>query len=486
MSANTESRQAVRSFSVVGLNKIVQTFGSIAFVLIIPRLLGVTHFGQFAFITSLFIIATRIGDLGMEDVLVRFIPEAMTTRLDGVAHLTGRLLAVRLVLGFFCGLIAALWAQRITLWMTPLHTVLVGLTIWLYVIALLPFEVLLGLGRVGRWSINSSWRQFALILSIGIFYWILDLGFDGVVLAMFLTQVVFVSLGFWWMRDALRWRDIRLDWVTLRPYLLSGTVFFVANLCVATMHRGGALAIETLSDDTAQVGFFELGVSVYLMLFLSITQAMIAVLPLASKLHMVGNNTEVDRWFGLLQRFGVVLAMLIVGGVWGLMSILVTPVFGPAYASVSTTMSIVIMALAVMMLGYPAGMLSVVWQQPRIRLWASVLAFLAALLTMGTILTWQADGAALAVVMGVLVYTLVIWYQVRHRASLAWGRGLLGLLLGTVFLPLLWFNWTELSQLPTAILATALTSLLYLALIFIFKVMTIAEIKAVIARFRPS
>lgn len=495
MSASTSSRTAVWNFSIVGLNKIAQTVGSLAFVLLIPKMLGAEQFGQFAFVTSLFIIATRVGDLGMEDVLVRFIPEAVSQdRDEAVKRLTGRLLAVRLALGLFAGLTAATWALNVTTWMTAWQSFLVGLTISLYVMALLPFEILLGLGQVGKWAINSSWRQVALILTIGLLFQTLHMGFEGVLLALFINQVFFVGLGMWWARAYLSWRHLRFDWATLQPYLTAGAVFFAANLFLAAVHRGGALAIEVLLHDTAQIGFFELGNSLYLMLFLSITQAMIAVLPLAARRHAGGEEAEVGGWFALLQRFGVVLAMLIAGGVWGLAPVMVEPIFGEAFQPVVGTMRIGILALAVMMLGYPAGMLAVVWREPHIRFWATLWALGASLAAMSTILIWGANGAMVAVLVGVITYTLVIWYLVRHRIRLAWGKGILGLVLGLAYLPLFWLDTkllpavtgvnSGLAAILCAAIATAMATLVYLALVFGFKVISVHEIKLVGRAFR--
>jgi O-antigen/teichoic acid export membrane protein len=235
------------------------------------------------------------------------------------------------------------------------------------------------------------------------------------------------------------------------------------------------------------------------MLFLSLTQAMMALLPLASQLHMAGQEAEVNRWFSLLQRFGVVLAMVICGGVWGMAPALAVPIFGPAYEPVIETMSIGVVGLAVMMLGYPAGMLAVVWREPKLRLWAGFLALIAALLGMSLVPLWRANGATTAVVLGTLTYTLTIWYVVRQRSHLAWGQGLLGILAGVVFLPLFWldgmisslitFEPTQaisilLVTFTTAALATGVCILLYLGLVFALRVISWREIRLVIKTIR--
>lgn len=486
MNPSVTAHKAIWNFSIVGLNKVAQTIGSVAFVLIIPRMLGADQFGQFAFITSLFIISTKAGDLGLEDVLVRFIPEQVAgDETESIRYLVGRLLAFRLVIGAATGVLAGIWALNVTDWMSPAQAVFVGLTIWLYIIALLPYEVLLGLGRVGRWSINTSWRQFALIAAIGLLYGVWKLGFDGVVLALLASQLFFVALGLWWMRAYLSRRYLRLDWGAVRPYLMAGLVFFAANVLLALVHRGGALAIEVLIHDPAQIGFFELGNSLYLMLFLAISQAMMALLPLASRLHVTGGEAEVGRWFALLQRFGVVLAMVIVGGVWGMAPLLVPPVFGEAYRPVIDTLRIGMPALALMMLGYPAGMLAVVWRKPHIRLWAGVWALAATAVTMSTIVIWGANGAALAVVAGVAAYTAAIWYVIREQVQLAWDKGLLGLGLGVVFLPLFWVGGG--ASISSAFMTTALTiglALIFLILAFAFKIITVRELQIIIQALR--
>lgn len=498
-------RAALWNFSIVGLHKIVQTIGSFAFILIIPSMLGSQYFGQFAFITSLFIIATRIGDLGMEDILVRYIPEKQNSNShEEIKQMIGNLLALRSIVGIIAGTIASYWAFSVTDWLSPMQAILVGITIWLYVIALLPFEVLLGLGRIGKWITNYSWRQVALIISIWFLFSYLALGFDGVVLALLGTQFFFISLGFWWARDYIRLKDIRLDLKALKPHLMSGSIFFLANVFLATLHRSGALAIETLTDNAAQVGFFDLANSVYLMIFLAITQAMMSLLPLASQLHSQGQQAEVARWFGLLQRFGVVLAVGISGGVWGMAPILAEPIFGEGFGPVSGVMSINILALVPIMLGYPAGMLAVVWKKPAIRAWAGLYALLITALAMSSVLFWGARGAALAVVLGIVTYAVVIWYFIRQEIQLAWAKGLLGIGLGFVFLPLLWlptlsaptqlvilfsslFSPVTASLLATlviATLATFISSVIYLGLIFSTQVISIKEIMLILQTIR--
>ena len=133
----------------------------------------------------------------------------------------------------------------------------------------------------------------------------------------------------------------------------------------------------------------------------------------------------------------MVLAIIVNGAVWGLAPVLAGPVFGAGFESVGSVMGIVILALIPMLLGYPAGMLAVIWKRPDIRLWAGGAALIVTGLGMSTIQVWGAKGAALAVVLGISTYTFVIWLFVREKINLAWGKGLLAIGLGGIYLPLL-------------------------------------------------
>ena len=376
---------AVRNVSTVSLHKAAQLVGQVAAVAIIPRLLGAEDHGYFAFFLSWVFLAQILGDLGTPEVMSRFVP---ALSLAETKQLYGRTLFFKILIGLVCGLV--------------------------------PFNLLLGRNQVGLWMVEQAWRQWVLLLLIIPLYPLLGLG--GTIWAWTLMEIIFTVLGLWWARAYWEPAAFGLDWDYLWPYLEFGFGFAVANLISALLYRSGPVLVETLTRQTAEAGFMNLAIGLFMMPYLLLTQIAFSFVPTVSDLYARGQFKQVQQWVQTFVSVSWLIGWLGVLAVWLLADWGVVFVFGPDYAPAAAPLKWISLSFPPAGLLWGAYLVAMVTGQGQLRLWASVAAlgsFLA--LSFWLVSTLGASGVAIAMTVSVVVNFAVLYLFMRRDLSLPWG-----------------------------------------------------------------
>ena len=177
--ANTPHRRLVSNTSVISAHKVAQIAGSLAAVVILPRLLGVEDYGRFSFVLSLTFLGAILADLGTLDVFGRFVP---TMAPDEARKLYMRTLAFSLAASMLCFVATAAASMLLASWMIPLWALMAGLMVVLRVASWVPFQYALAQNRVGAWMTEQAWRQWVTLAALLALYPLL--GFTGALLAL--------------------------------------------------------------------------------------------------------------------------------------------------------------------------------------------------------------------------------------------------------------------------------------------------------------
>lgn len=474
MSAQT----AARNLSAISLHKLAQLAGAFVFAALIPRLLGPELFGQLAFVLSLSLILQMAGDLGGLDIIGRHVPGWAQDGGRGqerIRWLFWQLNWARLAVGLAVTLALALAAPWLAPWLSRGQGLLIGLGVGLRLLSWTPYQFCFGLNQMGRWSVEVSWRQLIMIPCLLL---TLPWGLTGLLVGLLISEAAFLLPGLLWARPL--WRPLRPDWPGLRPYLRFGAGFFLANIVIVLLYRGGPVLLELLTHDTVAVGYLGLALSLFMLITTILSQYMASFTPTLSLLHARYGAAGAGRWLDLMIRYSSILMGVLLIGVAMLAMPLAPLLFGADFAAAGAIFMLLSLALVAQPLVWSGRYAAVAFGQPRLALAASF-AGLGACTLAGLLLIpiFSASGAALALVIGVagMAGALVVigraWLRPPWR------------LITIIFLPLLVLLplLDPTRPLFPALILTAVLISAYLPLLWLLGVAPSHELRRALAAF---
>jgi O-antigen/teichoic acid export membrane protein len=387
----------------------VQVVGLVVTVALLPRLLGAEAYGRLAFALSLSYLGQILGDFGTLEVMGRFVP---TLNQAQIGRLYTQTLIFKLAVGAICGLITAGAAMLLAGWMLPLWAGLIGVGVTVHVVGWTPYQLALGLNRVGIWMAEQAWRQWALLILLLMLFpcW----GLTGALLAVLGMELIFCLIGLWWARTYWQMAVTRFDRPYLSPYLRFGLPFFGANLATVALYRSGPALVEWLTGDSRQTGYFNLALGLFLLAYITLGQFAQSLLPALSRFWEHGQTADARRWLWNFGQTGWWLGCLGAAMVWLLAGWLIPLVFGPEFTGAEPAFQWLSLGLPLAALVWMGSLAAVVTRQGQVKL----IATLAALLIF-TVLVWKlapfygAAGASLALSLAVVVNVILLGFFLR-------------------------------------------------------------------------
>jgi O-antigen/teichoic acid export membrane protein len=418
MSVSTRKLQvsALRNLSLVSVHKAAQMVGQLLAVVTIPRLLGADDHGRLAFVLAFAYVAQILGDFGTLEVMSRFVP---TLTGSEVGRLYNRTLAFKIIVGLVCGVVTAGLAMLLSHWMRLDWAILFGIGVAAHIIGWVPFQLLLGLNHVGHWMVEQSWRQGVLVvLLVALYPW---LGLSGAMLAWALMELAFCGMGFWWTRSYFEKSELIFSWSYMRPYVQFGIGFFLANLIAALLYRSGPVLIESLTGQSAQAGYLNLALGLYLMPYLLLTQMALSLVPPLSNLYIRGERAQMQQWLNNFVRYSWLIGCLGPLSVWLTASWAVPLVFGPGYEPAIATLKVISLAIPLSALVWTGNAVANVTGRGQVKFWATVGALLVFLgLSFFLAPLYGATGAAIALCFAIGVNTAVLTIFLYPDLTLQW------------------------------------------------------------------
>lgn len=406
-----------RTLSAVSLHKVVQVAGLVVTVAVVPRLFGAEDYGRFAFVLSLSYLGQILGDFGTLDVMGRFVPPLPPAE---AGRLYMRTLAFKLGAGLLCGLLTAGAALVLTRWMRLDWALLIGVGVALHIVAWVPFQFALGLNRVGTWMAEQAWRQWALLLLLLALLPIMGLG--GAILAVVIMEILFCALGVWWTRDYWRTRELRLDWTYLWPYVRFGTSFFLANLATVALYRSGPALVETLTGgESAQSGYLNLALGLFLMAYITLGQFAQSLIPTLTTFRNQGQAAQVEAWLHRFIRYSWLIGWLGTLSVWLVADWAVPLVFGADFAPAAAALKWISLGIPLAALLWAGNALATVVGRGNVKLGASLAALVVFLaVAVALVPTYGAAGGAVALSLSVVVNVAILSFYLKPDLSLPW------------------------------------------------------------------
>jgi O-antigen/teichoic acid export membrane protein len=471
-------RPLVRALSALSLHKLGQITGALVFAILIPRSLGPELFGQLSFVLALSLLLHMVGDLGGLDIMGRFVPGWAQEGAAGRGRIGGlvwQLTWVRFGLGVLITLALVGGGHRLAPWLGPDRGALVGLGVALRLLSWAPYHLSFGLNRMGRWAVELSWRQWAMIpcLLIGRRW-----GLDGLLVGLLVAEAVFVAPGVFWLRPY--GRPLRPDGSALWPYLRFGLGFFLANVLVVLLYRSGPVLLEVLTRDTVAVGYFGLALSLYMLLITIIGQYLTAFVPTLALLVTRGQMAEARRRLEQVIHHGT----LVMGGLLIGLGLLIGPLapllFGADFGPVGRLFLWLSLALPLQPLVSAGRGAAAAFGQPRVALLAMTIG-LAGGLAAGLFLIpiHGAVGAGLSLVLGVTATAATLLLAGRDWLRPPWRS------LAVAALPLVLVFRNPGLSLPMALLVTGPALTIYLLLVVCSRGLSLTDLRRLYVRLRP-
>lgn len=428
----SDVRTMSRDLSLITLNKGIQLIGGLLWAVIVPRWLGPEVYGRFTLAMATSLLLWWVGDFGGLEVFGRFIPALQQQEPDRARRLFGQAFLLRLLVGFSLPFFMLLFGPLIAPWLRGWPAALVGLSAGLHIISWTSYHLLYARKEMGKWATELSWRlmtQLPLVLLVG------SWGLTAQMAAYTVNEVIYLALALWWTRDWFSRTALRPNLGFLKPYLRMGSGFWATNVGLIILLRTGTLLVQIISGDSAQVSYFDLALTVFFLTHTIIDQLIRAFLPTVSGFHEGGQGERVGQWLQVVTQWGAALAVVAVITVQYTADFILPFVLGSQYDESATVLRVMLLSLPALVLVGVGTVASAVRESPRAKLIA-IAAGIAMFWLSSVWLVEQGDavGAAWALTLGLNVYALTLFVQVRHDLRFR-RRALLGLfLLGAPFL----------------------------------------------------
>jgi O-antigen/teichoic acid export membrane protein len=479
-----EARGTVRNAGWILVQRGLHAGSGFVFAILVPRLMGPDIYGRYSLLESLSIWFLLLSSLSLTSVIGRYVPELILRQDNrGLGDLWSDLFTVRFASGVLAALlylgVTVLWLRDLTAMVLAIMAAMVSVR----AIAELVFAAFVGFGRAARWQVGETIRQW---LSLGLVVPGFYLGgLQGAVLSLFVTELVVLALGIYWLRPYMTWPGLHLDVRRSLPYLQFGLVFFASDVLRTAMGASGQTLVRAVSGEYVQSGYFGLASRVLVTMSLAMPQIAMAFTPLLTTLHAQGQIEVLSRWLERLLKYLVLGGMVASFGVLLLADDLVPVVLGAEYGPVAANLKWLAMALPSMAVGQVARMVATVYVRPRTVLVASAMQLLAFWLLGIPLVAWLGSlGSAITTVATWTFYSVYLTWRMQDvlRYSLRECAVVIGL--GMLFVPLAWLR----SSWMTDMFIYLAFAVAYLGLLWLLRVVTrdeAAEVwKAIVPKIR--
>jgi len=343
--------------------KLIEYMGLACFIVLVPQMMGPDSYGSFAVLLSLFGLFIMISGLGAFLAFGRFIPEyeARKEKLKTKALFMQLLIIKTAVVGllsvFFLFIFPRLLPETSSL------TVVCGAGAFFFgAIGATFYQLFYGLN-----SMNKLLTREALSKPILIVVFIaLGGGHDleRAAFALLIAQAGLFLLGLFWARSYFTFKKSDLHFSLLFSHLRFGLLFFVANLFLMAVWRGGEVVVLLFSGKTSEVAFFNIANAVMMTFYFLIGQLTVLLVPSLTKLYVSGKKEKMDALLGYSLKYLTIFSFLILIAVYTLGEWGVEKIMGEQYQPVVKNFKMLSFALFPAALVHTGLSLAMIHNQP--------------------------------------------------------------------------------------------------------------------------
>jgi O-antigen/teichoic acid export membrane protein len=438
----------IRNSGIFLFLRLVEAGTGFLIAFVIPRLMGPEIYGHYVLIASLSLLFMLASTLGFMPVLGRYVPQFVKTGDQHSLHLFfSNLFVIRTLSATLCGigflLLTTTWLKDID----PLILQLAAVAMVCRSLSHFTFNLFLGLDQANRWGIGDIIRRFLSLVLVALGFWLGDL--QGAMFAWLVIEVFVLGLGIWWVRDNFTQPDLFQHPHAMAPYLRFGLVFFASNLLLSAFERSGEALVRMISHDYVQVGYFGLAYNIYLAVGIALPEFALAFAPWLTMRKLDGQHTVIRLWTERLLKWMTIGSIVIIFATLLLANDIVPVILGKEYLPVAEYLVPLTFALLAVVLGSVARLLSLVIEQPRNVLLATIMELAVFWAVAVPLISWKGGiGATMAFFAASMVYGGYMTYRLQKETAYSLRSWSAVILTAAVFLPLIWLRagiWVNLA-----------------------------------------
>jgi O-antigen/teichoic acid export membrane protein len=461
--------------------KLSQVASAILFAALIPRTMGATSYGKFAFLISIVTIALSVVNLAIGSTFGRFFPEFES---HGERNLVNKLFINMLSLktiftvvlcSFLLVALMFLYGSHYPTSYFILVVLIVLLTDWESVF----FAVLFGFNKLILFAIREPLRRLLSVLLILILFQ--AFGILGAILASCLVSVVMLFIGILFAKDYIKFSKESISLGFLKPYLMFGIAVSISWVLINVWRTVGNILIDTLTNDSKAVAFFDITQRIF-QVSSSITIMLInSLVPMFTTLLITNKSQKIVDWSKRITRYTCILNVIGVG-IFIVFGLDIIPyVIGKEYRAVYPVAVVMLLCIFPLVLVQTGSLLSIVYKeqvQYLKLLTISVLSFAIAAILL--IPKYSEMGCAIASVISYCLMAALVVYKFQDKMLPCLTQVFKILILGTFLSPILLLKGDWLLKFGVTLSFTGS----FLLILFATKQISFQEVEEVITSLR--
>ncbi len=476
-----DTRHTIRTVSLGTFWRVFRYPFILLSVGVIPRLMGDEVYGRYAFFVSVYVVLEYFSDIGITQIFGRFIPDF---EANGEQPRTNRLFRGFLVYGVTLSLVLVAVMLGLSRWRSfdsfpPIWFLIMALQLIFSQVQGILFAFLYGTNQIARYSAKEVMRSaFTFFLVLGLY---LAFGLTGALCGLVVNEMIITGIGIHWTRTRLfgAWQPIRFR--DFKPYFLFGLRFYIPVFLFGAMPRIGNVYVRWLTHSDEQVAYFDIANQFLLLTATFLGLILSTLIPSLSALYSKDRHDTIDDYHRQALTYCGVAVFLACNALGWLGRDAVALVLGPSFAPVFGNAMILVPAIFPSLLAYVGVNYTILKKQPKVYALAVIAGFTT--LTVACLMLiprFASAGAAAATVLGYAAMAAVFCTAYRRHMRAIAGPFVKVALLGLPFVPLYRFHLPLALSLPACILS----AVAYLAALYLFRLIRVADLKDVIHAFR--
>ena len=337
---------AAQGMSWTLVHRVVQQVAALAWLLLIPRILGPDHFGVYAFATALVLMSSAILNLGISASFGRWFAALIENDLLERAEM---LATGGAVLRIALGLVAAIAVGLIMQLFSPLPVsglvyLMTAIMVFLHFSTTGGTQACYGAGGMNAALAPVSIRAILVPALVVPAYhaWRLEGAFVGTAAA----HLVATGTGLWWAREFFVSPFAGdIDWRWIWSKLRYGTAEWLSIAMQGGARRAATILLAVGEVPSAGIALFSVANRVQVAYTDALSTLARNLTPYLSRLHEAAEKRRIIRWTEMMSRYcawlqGLLIVFLAFFGNWFFVTVV-----GPEYADVKPLALIIAFAV---------------------------------------------------------------------------------------------------------------------------------------------
>lgn len=450
---------------------------------VLPRLLGDTAYGEYAYYMSVFLVLDIFTDIGVIQMFGRFVPECLArgdrTQARNLLHgsltfslgLTGLLIT---------GILAYTSLFPIPNF-RPQWTLILCLQLLFTQTEGILFSFVYSLNQIERYSLKEIYRSAFTFAFVSLMYWFF--GLDGALWGLVINSFLLSMIALRWTWPWLIEQPVTMTPKSYRPYLFFGVQFYIPAFFYGLMQRSGNVFVRHFTHAPDQVAYYDVANQLLLLLSQFLCLILSTLIPSLTHLHARDEQDRIDQWQGKALTCCLIMAFFAFNALIWFGDFVILLVFGADYAPVYPNAIIAMLGVAALLPASVGMNYSLLHKEP----WTYTVGVSIglAVMALGNLLTvpvWKSTGASASTCAGYTALSLffMLKYRKRFRGML---RPVLTIIGSALILAPAYLIKSRLG-LPASIALFLITSLLYAALILLTGTLTLNDARQLIRAHR--